>query len=161
MKAGDLLQSNTYSALLRTNEWSDYAQGIRKSRNNACECCRRGGVQTHVHHIFYDSTLKPWEHNPDDVVLLCSGCHKELHEQLKNFRRHVFRFLQPGHLKVLNGALAAGLTNNNPLEFVHAVAEMAASPSSIERFAYAWNNGKRTEKRDQYNATENDYREKH
>jgi hypothetical protein len=59
----------------------------------------------------------------------------------------------------LNGALAVGLTTSDPLDFVHAVAEMAASPSSIKRFAYAWNDGKKPEVKDSYNATERDYHE--
>lgn len=155
MKVGDMLQSNSYSALLRTDEWKRYSATIRRQRGNACECCRRTGVVTQVHHISYDASKKPWEHGEADVILLCAGCHKELHEQLRNFRRHVFRYLTPGNLQVLNSALAVGLTKHDPLDFVHAVAEMASSPGSVKRFAYAFNGGKKTEiPAHEYNATQ-------
>jgi hypothetical protein len=145
IKVGQLLQQNTYTAQLQTEEWKSFARGVRASYENACAVCRRSDTQTQVHHIFYDPSLKLWEYQSDDVMLLCTDCHKAFHEQLRNFRRHVFRHMRPGQLKILNGALLVGLTQHDPTEFVHAVAELAASPGSVQRFAYAWNGGKKPE----------------
>lgn len=65
-----------------------------------------------------------------------------MHERLTEFRKHVFRGLKPDSFRVLNGALAVGLTEHDPLEFCYAVAEMAASPGSVKRFCAAWHNKK-------------------
>jgi hypothetical protein len=160
MKVGDILKSDKYRDLLNTEEWKQFSNSIRRDRQNACECCRRTNVMTQTHHIFYDASIKPWEHDPQDVVLLCEGCHKEIHQQLKSFRRTVFRFLRPGAFEILNKALSLGLTKADPLEFVHAVLEMAESPNSIQRFAYAKMGGKPPiQNLNEYNATERDYNE--
>lgn len=140
MKAAAEILGNkqTYTALLNTDEWRAFARVIRKQRGGACECCRQSNKELHVHHFFYDPNKKPWEANGANVIVLCRECHTELHKQLQSFRRYVFRFMNPGQFRVLNGALAVGLTRHNPLEFVYAVAEMASSPGSVKRFAEAW-----------------------
>lgn len=141
----EALGRSSYSQLLQRQEWKDFSSFIRRDRGNACECCRRTRVQTQTHHVFYDANKKPWEHDPTDMVLLCSECHKELHEELKKFRKFVFKKLQPGTFRVLNGALAVALSKYDSLEFVHSVAELAASPRSVTKFAYAWNAGNKPE----------------
>lgn len=141
-RIGDFLQAGSYAAQLRDERWTGFARLLRYERGNCCECCKRGNVPTQAHHLFYNPSIPPWAHDKADLVILCHGCHQELHEQLKKFRRYVFRHMRPEQFQVLNGALAVGLTQHDPLEFVHAVAEMAASPSSVKRFAYAWNGGK-------------------
>lgn len=138
IEIGKLLQQNSYAAQLQTDEWKQFARAVRKEKENGCAICRRADVETHVHHVFYDPSLKLWEYDHNDVMLLCAACHKEFHEQLNNFRRHVFKHLTPTTLRVLNGALLVGLTHQDPLEFVHAVAELAGSPGSVKRFAYSW-----------------------
>lgn len=159
MKIGEIFQENSYSALLRRIEWKRFSSSIRRTRGNVCECCHQSGKTTQVHHLFYDFGVKPWECPECDVVLLCTGCHKELHEQLNAFRKQIFRCLDPVSFQVLNQALAVGFRANNASEFVHAIRELASSPSSVVRFAYAWNNGKRPESAE-YNAVERDYDER-
>lgn len=129
-----------WSQQLSTDEWKGFAKGVRSRRGNACECCRRTNLELNVHHAFYDPNLKPWEYGDDDVVLLCHQRHQEIHEQLKKFRRYVFKYLTPQSFRVLNGALAVGLTQYDPLRFCYALAEMAGSPGSVERFCEAWIN---------------------
>jgi hypothetical protein len=104
----------------------------------ACESCKQGGKPLQVHHLFYDPDREPWDYQIDEVVLLCSTCHEQLHGELARFRRYVFRKLTPAAFRVVNGALAAGLDAHDPLKFAYAVASMAASPGSVERFAADW-----------------------
>lgn len=147
MKVGDILANNSYARQLESEEWKSFSSDIRKARGNFCECCRRSNVPTEIHHIFYEPGKKAWEHSEQDLVVLCSGCHRAFHQHLQAFRKNVFRLMRPEHLEILNVALTSGLKTNDPLEFVHAVSEMAKSPSSIKRFAYAWNDGQRPENR--------------
>lgn len=158
MKIGDVLTGSSFAAQLNDQRWKDFVGGIRKGRGNFCEICRRSDVPLEGHHIFYQPGLKLWEYDQSAIVMLCSGCHKGMHEQFNAFRKRIFSKLTPELFRVLNDALEIGLTNENRLDFVHAVKEMATSPSSIERFAYAWNNGKKPESQAAYNATERDYK---
>lgn len=133
-----LTGSSIYRTKLGSKEWKAFASNIRSTRGNCCQVCRRSGIELHVHHFHYDPDKQPWDADPADVAVLCKGCHSELHDCLRQFRRHVFKYLKPSEFKVLNGALLVGLAENNALEFVHAISEMAASPASVKRFAYAW-----------------------
>lgn len=165
MKAGDLLSGNSYSDLLRTEEWKEFASAFRRRRGNFCECCKQGNKETQVHHIYYEPGKKPWEARDEDLMVLCDICHKGLTLALREFRKTCFRFLTPSNFEQLNSALLIGLTQSDPTEFVHAVREMAISPSSIQRFAY-WNSGGKPKETlattgHAYNATERDYKEKH
>jgi len=130
----------SYRDLLGKDEWMEFSKSIRETRNE-CEACRipkSKGVQLHVHHLFYDFDRKPWEYDATEVVVLCSNCHQGMHDQLKQFRKHVFRHLKPRTFQVLNGALAVALTKYDPLTFVHALAEIVSNERLIQNHAAAW-----------------------
>jgi len=127
-----------YKEKLKSPQWKKFAADVQQAKGRACNCCRRSDIETHVHHIYYDPTKEPWEYDHADVVLLCWQCHRDLHDRLNDFRKYVFRCLTPNTMRVLNGALAVGLTCHNALEFVYAVTEMASSPRSVKLFAAAW-----------------------
>jgi hypothetical protein len=127
-----------YRRMLATPEWKAFSRRIRQERNNACESCKRGNIQTHVHHLFYEECKEAHEYKPEDVVLLCWVCHEQMHDFLQEFRRFAFGKLNPQTFHVLNAALTVGLGHNDRLKFVYAIAEMASSPGSVERFAQAW-----------------------
>lgn len=135
---GQILGSQSYQDQINSDQWRDFASGIKRSRD-FCECCRRSDVVLQVHHLFYAFEKKLWEYDPSDVIVLCSGCHKEIHEQLKSFRKHVFRYLNGQSFKILNGALAVAVTQYDPLVFVHALAEFVSNPRLVENHARAWN----------------------
>ncbi len=122
-------------------EWKAFAREMREKAGNCCNICRRADALLHVHHFAYDRTRKMWEYGPDEVAVLCEDCHKAMHECLNAFRKHVFGYLKPDSLRVLNGALAVATKQYDALRFAYAVAEMAASPTSVERFCEAWING--------------------
>ncbi len=134
---GQILNNSSYLNQLTDERWSSFSSSIRASRK-FCECCRRADVELQVHHLFYDFDRKLWEYGQDEVVVLCSGCHKEIHEQLKSFRKHVFKYLNGQSFKILNGALAVGLTQYDPLVFVHALAEFSGNKRLVENHARAW-----------------------
>lgn len=134
----DILNSSAYKTQINSDQWRSFSAGIRRTRKS-CECCRRTDVQTQVHHLFYDHTRALWEYGSDDVVVLCYDCHKQIHEQLNQFRKHVFKYLNGKTFKVLNGALAVALTQYDPTIFVHALAEFVSNPRLVQNHAAAWN----------------------
>lgn len=135
--AGQILSQTRYASDLNSPEWEAFSKSIRTTRGNTCECCHLGNRVTQVHHLFYDAG-KPWEADPSDVVLLCSICHKEIHEELKQFRKTVFRKLTGQSFKILNQALAKAFEVYNPLVFAHALVEFARNERLVENHAKAW-----------------------
>lgn len=120
-------------------EWKSFAREMRQ-KAGGCQICKRNDLLLHVHHFAYDRSRKMWEYGPDEVAVLCENCYKAMHECLNQFRKHVFGCLKPDSLRVLNGALAVATKQYDALRFAYAVAEMAASPGSVERFCEAWIN---------------------
>jgi hypothetical protein len=110
--------------------WAKVCAETRKRDGTTCRCCRRN-VPVSVHCFAEDIDVK-------HCVLLCDPCHGQLKQGLATFRRFVFSKLTPRAIEVLNGALAVGLDHNEPLTLAHAIAELCASPSSVQRFAEAW-----------------------
>lgn len=128
-----------YARQLQSEGWKTLGRNIRNKRGNACQCCRRSDVITHLHHVFYDPDRKDiCDYDESDLILLCQHCHRDLHEQLQAFRRCVFARLGPKQFRVLNGALTVALKQYDPLTFVHALAEFVSNPRLVERHADAW-----------------------
>lgn len=138
MHVSEAFGKGRYTKQLGDQRWASKARAFKGGRSNTCEKCHRGDKATHVHHVWYDHSLAPWDHPDDALMLLCRDCHRALHAGLKEFRGHVFRGLTPQALRVLNGALAVGVRQYDPLALAYAIAEMVASPGSVARFAAAW-----------------------
>lgn len=131
-----ILRKNTYSKQLQSERWRNFSATIRRDRN-FCEMCKQKG-QLQVHHLFYDPSREAWEYTAHEVVVLCVGCHKQIHEQLNLFRRFVFCKMTPRVFQVINGSLAVAFDTYDPLVFAHALAEFVSTPSMIQRYAAAW-----------------------
>lgn len=134
---GQILGSESYKRQLSDPRWHTFAGSIRAKRNY-CEVCRRTDVALQVHHTFYDFDRQLWDYGENEVMVLCVGCHRELHDELTQFRKWVFKYLNPQSFRVLNGALAVGLTQYDPLVFVHALAEFVSNPNLVKNHAAAW-----------------------
>lgn len=129
-----------YEQLRNTIEWRTFAHRLKEMANFACQICRASGpnVTLNVHHHAYESERLPWEYGPGECSVLCKPCHEELHIQLQNFRRHVFSQLSPRVFQILNGALAVGLEQHDPILMAHAVANLIATPGAVVRFGSNW-----------------------
>lgn len=132
--------SKAYQEALTTKEWHSYAKEMRDAKGNVCEICRgaSGSRVLQIHHTFYDPARKPWEYFIHEVQLLCDICHKRSHDSLREFRKYVFGKISPAHFKVLNGSLAVGLREYDPLKLVYAIASLICSPRSVELFYQDW-----------------------
>lgn len=132
-----ILNSSSYSEQINSDQWRDFARNIRRERN-FCECCKRGDVSLQVHHIFYDFDRKLWEYGAGEVMVLCVECHQSITTELRQFRKHVFKYFSGPNLKILNGALAVAMTQYDPAVFVHALAEFVGNSRLVENHAKAW-----------------------
>lgn len=132
-----VLGKASYDEQISSPHWLAFSKKML-AKFDACQCCHRSDIRRQVHHLFYDWERKLWEYDEKEVVVLCELCHRELHDGLKDFRKYVFRFLTPKALKTLNGALAVGLTQYDPLIFVHALAEFVSNKQLVENHAKAW-----------------------
>ena len=69
----------TYKEQIRSPQWIEFATRFKKSKGWQCEACgasQSPSNELSVHHIYYVSGMKMWEH-PDSVLeCLCSPCHK-------------------------------------------------------------------------------------
>lgn len=136
--ASDIIKGSKYGEKLNSEQWREFSKDTKERRGNYCQSCKRGNVELHVHHIFYDSTREPWQYQDKELAVLCKQCHFELHEQLQKFRKFVFGKMTPRVAQVINGALAVALENYEPLVFAHALAEFVGNPSLVQRYAKAW-----------------------
>ena len=132
-----ILNQSGYGKQIQSEKWIQFSKQIRSLRD-VCECCRQGDRQLQVHHLFYDPARDLWDYTNEELVVLCDTCHRDLHESLKEFRKHVFRYLTPRTLQVLNGALEVGLTRYNPLLYVHALAEFTGNEPLVNNHARAF-----------------------
>jgi hypothetical protein len=135
--ANQIINRLSYQEQLKDPRWKSYAAAIKEQRN-FCENCRRRDVRVEVHHLFYEWDRMLWEYEQEEVVVLCSSCHSEIHEELKKFRKYVFRYLTPKLFKILNGCLAVGLTKYQPLVYLHALAEFTGNEPLVTNHARAY-----------------------
>lgn len=69
----------------------DYMNQLIESNdlhNPICEWCQSDEKQLHLHHIQYKNDFKIWEYEDDELILLCSDCHSEIHkinEEIKSY----------------------------------------------------------------------------
>lgn len=107
LKQSESHESISYSDLLRCEEWSEVRNDIVKRDDNKCMNCGKpesdgpiisGGsrnyfnpitfvavseteaVKLEVHHKLYIRDKLPWGYNYDDLLTVCSSCHKEIHD---------------------------------------------------------------------------------
>lgn len=129
-----------YQQKLKDDRWVSYARNIKERNGNRCSVCK-SEKHLNVHHSFYDAGREPWEYDNSEVMVLCNSCHREFHAEINKFRQYCMTLLTPNSLRVINGAFAVGLRENDPLQFAHAVAEFASNPGIVKRYAEAWNKG--------------------
>lgn len=77
-----------YKEYIVSKEWYDLKIDLLEIRGCKCEIC---GKQKHptrlqIHHKHY---LTLFNENPEDLLILCSTCHKEIHRDKNNKKKRV------------------------------------------------------------------------
>lgn len=129
-----------YDELLERPEWKAFARTVRDAAGRRCQACGVTGDEARldVHHHAYDRDRLPWEYDRSELSVLCRPCHRETHEALQRFRKHVFGKMTPKALNVITGALAVGIDSYNQELVASAIAGLMATPASVNRFASDW-----------------------
>ena len=67
---------------LDSQYWAILSESVRVIRKNQCELCHSSdaSLKTEVHHLGYLNCGCEFEHL-DDLQLLCSSCHKKVHNR--------------------------------------------------------------------------------
>jgi hypothetical protein len=130
---GELINKSTFNAQYQTDEWAEFSRLVR-STIQSCKFC--GATKNlNVHHPFYDYKRKLWEYETHEVMVLCKTCHRELHDELQNFRKHVFCFMNPMLLRHINACLLSGLTHYEPQDYVLALIEFTKNERLVRNHA--------------------------
>ena len=74
----------SYSELLKDPRWQKKRLKILERDDFTCRSCVNANNTLHVHHLYYDYKLKPWEYEDDDLVTLCEDCHEIMHVLRRN-----------------------------------------------------------------------------
>ncbi len=136
--AAQIINGMGYREQISSDEWAEFSRRIRSQRGNTCEICRLGDRATQVHHVFYDMDRKLTEYSGQELMVLCVECHKQVHEQLKLFRKLIFHHMTPQSFRALNAGLLAGVVKNDSLELAYAITELANDPRAVKNFCNAW-----------------------
>jgi len=73
-------RSKSYNKYLKSKQWRDFRNKIINDRGFRCQRCKNEFETKllQIHHITYD---RIFNEKPEDVLLLCKGCHKNQHSR--------------------------------------------------------------------------------
>ncbi len=71
----------SYKTDLRRGEWQRKRLEIMERDNFKCRVCSKVDNLL-VHHLHYESGLRPWEYDNESMVTLCDSCHTKIHKDL-------------------------------------------------------------------------------
>jgi 5-methylcytosine-specific restriction endonuclease McrA len=94
-----------YKDQLKDHRWNEKRKQII-ARDKVCQFCGRS-KRLHVHHISYIPNRLAWEYPNEYLILLCSKCHKNEHENMKKV------------LEVLSKMRLSGLTSNEIFNLIN------------------------------------------
>lgn len=72
------LKTMPYDQYLQTPEWAQIRYRSLLIADHKCQACEAEGVVLHVHHKTYE---RLGEELPEDLIVLCEGCHASVHEK--------------------------------------------------------------------------------
>jgi hypothetical protein len=78
----------TYYEMLQHPNWQKKRLEILEREEYTCQSCGDKETTLHVHHGYYDNTLKLWEYDGDTLWCYCSVCHDRARdEQLSLYKK--------------------------------------------------------------------------
>jgi hypothetical protein len=73
-----------YKQKLLDPRWQKKRLSIFERDSWKCKICQSSEETLHVHHVFYEQHLDPWEYPDYALITLCSECHETEHEAMKD-----------------------------------------------------------------------------
>lgn len=77
------MEKKNYSELLKDPRWQKKRLEIFQRDDWKCINCKCADKELHVHHVYYDGKLLPWEYPDRAYLTLCSSCHEEEHSDVE------------------------------------------------------------------------------
>ena len=81
----------TYQEQIKHPKWQRKRLEILTRDNFTCIKCKETEKELHVHHRYYLDGRKIWEYDNNNLVTLCTDCHKYEHDFIDNVR---FKFFE-------------------------------------------------------------------
>lgn len=73
-----------YVSYLKSPAWKSKRAKVKLRDGGRCRLCGNGGLGLEVHHLTYE---RFGAEHLSDLILLCHGCHAEIHAQDKTLQR--------------------------------------------------------------------------
>lgn len=73
-----LNNKSPYYEQLNTPQWKAYREFIFTVRGRSCEICGHR-KNLHIHHLSYINNRFAWEYLPNEVLVVCGNCHRNIH----------------------------------------------------------------------------------
>ena len=70
----------TYSEQMTDKRWLAFRSFVMQVRGYRCEVCG-SNINLNIHHLIYKEGYLAWEYNTREVMVVCSKCHKQIHEK--------------------------------------------------------------------------------
>lgn len=78
-------KNERYEKYRSSKDWEEIRKLILERDNHKCRCCASTERQLHIHHSTYEHLYDELNHL-DDLITLCSVCHRAIHNKF-NFQR--------------------------------------------------------------------------
>lgn len=119
-----LAPQSAFSSGYQDQRWIDRAKDFRRSQGNFCRSCKRGDVPVHVHHANYTPGKELWEHDDENLTMLCESCHKQTHKAIKVFR-HIAARCNATNIAAITGLLDLMIKKHGEKETMLIIARIA------------------------------------
>ena len=74
---------SSYTDYLKSDAWNSQRRRVLQRDGHTCKGCGASGTTLHVHHLTYETFKKHGKSLDFELVTLCQGCHKLLHDEMK------------------------------------------------------------------------------
>ena len=82
----------TYQEQIKDPRWQKRRLSILERDEFMCQSCGNTEEELQVHHIIYYQNRMIWDYEDDELLTLCSTCHKNVTEEKKSVKSKIDLF---------------------------------------------------------------------
>lgn len=128
---------SNYRSQLSAPQWEEFRRAYVARHGSYCRSCNRSGVEVQLHHIVYDRDKTLWEHDDQDLALLCRECHERWHNLTKSLRR-LLGGMRASEVQMIVGAFSMLVKLHSAKDLCFTLAQLAAEPETARRLCRSW-----------------------
>ena len=91
------MANKSYSEKLKDPRWQKKRLAVLNSSGFRCESCGDTEDTLHVHHVYYEKDVDPWNYPDEAYMVLCDRCHTKWHE-MKGYIERCLTHVTVDHL---------------------------------------------------------------